>query len=111
VTTFKFNIKKMTMMMTIMMMVMNATDRYTVMIIQTCCFGCHYNNNSRNCGSLHTEANDFFRTMQIQNHWYMNQTLCSAKLDTKEISTYLEYTVRKTALQEGLLHCLWYLKQ
>jgi len=34
---------------------------------------------------VHTEANDFFRTMTIQNPWYMNQTLWSAKLDTKEI--------------------------
>jgi len=103
VATFKFNIKKMTIMMTIMMMVMNATDRYIVML---CCFGCHYNHKSRKCGSLHTEANDFFKTMPIQNHRYMNQTLQLAKLDTKEIFAYFEYTVRKTALQEGLLHCL-----
>jgi len=44
--------------------------------------------------------------MPIQNHWYMNQTLQLAKLDTKEIFAYFEYTVRKTALQEGLPHCL-----
>ena len=46
--------------MMIMMMVINATDRYNVMIILTCCFGCHYNHNSRKCRFLHTEANDFF---------------------------------------------------
>jgi hypothetical protein len=37
---------------------------------------------------VHTEANDFLRTMPIQNHWFMNQTLWSAKLDTKEIHAY-----------------------
>ena len=52
--------------MTIMIMVMNG--RYIVMIIQTNCFGCHYNHNARKCGSLHTEANDIFKTMPFQNH-------------------------------------------
>jgi hypothetical protein len=51
----------MTIMITNMMMVMNPTDRNTVMIIQTCCFGCHYNHNSRKCGYLHTKANNFFQ--------------------------------------------------